>query len=81
MTTSDVPDWMNRYHGREGRRGEGKQEGAEMIEISGEIRGATEKAVNFYDGRQTVWLPRSQVRETDGGLLVPQWLAKKNGLI
>jgi hypothetical protein len=78
------PEWFDRLHG--GGRGRGVRrddEPAKMVEIAGEVKGVskTGNAVHFYDGTKTVWLPRSQIEETETGLLVAEWLAKKNGLI
>ena len=47
------------------------------------------KAVWFTDGRTKVWIPKSQIRESEGALeknntvtiTIPEWLAKKNGMI
>jgi hypothetical protein len=76
---SEPPDWWLHLHrGRGVRHDDGPPE---MVEIAGEVRAATEKAVQFYDGKVTVWLPRSQIEETEGGLRVAKWLALKNGLI
>jgi len=73
------PDWFDRYHGFE-------HEPANIIEITGEIRATTDRAVQFYDGSVTTWLPRSLIEIADNvaGLSVvslPEWLARKNGLI
>lgn len=56
------------------------------VEISGVIRHETEKAFLFVDGKNEVWIPKSQVDMVnssipDGILCVAEWLAKKNGLI
>jgi hypothetical protein len=55
---------------------------SDLVDIAGEIRVQTEKAIQFYDGKVTVWLPRSQIEiGDDGTVAVPEWLVKANGLI
>ncbi len=55
---------------------------SDLVDIAGEIRLQTEKAIQFYDGKVTVWLPRSQIEiGDDGTVAVPSWLAKKCGLL
>lgn len=57
--------------------------GNDLVDISGEIKGVTEKAFRFYDGSKTVWLPKSQVEwdaETNQ-MSMPEWLAKDKELI
>lgn len=56
---------------------------SDIVDISGEIRGETSAAYRFYDGTQTVWLPKSQV-EWDADrkqMAMPEWLAMDKGLI
>lgn len=56
---------------------------SDLVDISGELRGATEKAYRFYDGKLTVWLPKSQC-EWDAEMktmAMSEWLAKDKGLI
>jgi hypothetical protein len=53
---------------------------SDIIDIAGEIQ--TEKAIQFYDGKVTVWLPRSQIEiGDDGTVAMPRRLAKDKGLI
>lgn len=54
-----------------------------LIDIAGEIVGETEKAFRFYDGKSTVWLPKSQCEwdETDKTMAMPEWLAEEKELI
>lgn len=54
-----------------------------LVDIAGEIRGETEKAYRFYDGKETVWLPKSQCEwyEDEKSMTMPEWLAKDKGLI
>lgn len=55
---------------------------SDLVDIECEIRAQTEKAVQVYDGRVTVWLPRSQIEIADDGTIaMPEWLAKDKGLI
>lgn len=60
----------------------------EFVEVTGEIRHRTDKAILFWDGDKEVWLPLSQIEDEtvlDDGktveLLIPEWLAKDKGLI
>lgn len=54
-----------------------------LIDISGELRGQTEKAYRFFDGDKTVWLPKSQCQwdEEDKIMTMEEWLAMDKGLI
>lgn len=55
---------------------------SELVDIAGEIQGETEKAIRFFDGDRTVWLPKSQVEiNDDGTVTMPEWLAEEKGLI
>lgn len=55
---------------------------SDIVDIAGEIRAQTERAIQFYDGTVMVWLPRSQVEiGDDGTIAMPEWLAKDKGLI
>ena len=58
------------------------------IEIACEVRGETERALRIYDGKQEVWIAKSQITdqgEDDDGritsIFVPEWLALEKGLI
>ena len=54
----------------------------ELVDIEGEIRAQTEKAIQFYDGKTTAWLPRSQIEiNDDGTVTMPEWLAMDKGLV
>lgn len=60
-------------------RGAGR---SDLVDISGEIRAQTDKAIQFYDGSTTVWLPRSQIEiNDDDTVTMPEWLAMDKGLI
>jgi hypothetical protein len=54
-----------------------------LLDIEGEVRGETEKAWRFHDGKVTVWMPKSQCEwnEDDKVMTVPEWLATDKGLI
>lgn len=53
-----------------------------LVDISGEVRGETEKALRIYDGARTEWIPKSQVENNgDGTFTMPEWLAKDKGFI
>jgi hypothetical protein len=72
------PAWFDR---RAYERG-GRNKETEMVEIAGDIRASSEKAIQFYDGRKTFWLPRSQIEiDDDGTIWCAEWLAKDKGLI
>lgn len=60
-----------------------KQDRNALVDISGEIRVETEKAFRFYDGKDTVWLPKSQCEwdEPSKTMTMPMWLAQAKGLI
>jgi hypothetical protein len=58
------------------------------IELSGEIRFETERAILFCDGNKEVWLPRSQIEDIDlttsppsAVITIPEWLAENKELI
>lgn len=55
---------------------------SELVEISGIIKGETEKAIRLFDGSKTEWLPKSYVEDNkDGTYTMPEWLAKEKGFI
>lgn len=56
---------------------------SDLVDISGEIKGETEKAYRFFDGKTTVWLPKSQCEwyEDEQTMTMPEWLAKDKELI
>lgn len=54
----------------------------ELVDISAQIRGETEKAWRLYDGAVTEWVAKSQVEENgDGTFTMPLWLAKEKGFV
>lgn len=53
-----------------------------LTDISGEVRGETEKALRIYDGAREEWVPKSLVEDNkDGTFTMPEWLAKDRGFI
>ncbi len=60
-----------------------RRNAGDLHDLSGELRGETEKAWRFYDGKETVWLPKSQCEwDPDSKTMtVPEWLAQEKGLI
>lgn len=53
-----------------------------LIDISGEKRAETEKAIQIYDGARTARVPKSQVEDNgDGTFTMPEWLAKDKEFI
>lgn len=60
---------------------EKRDEGNEMITVSGDIAGARGRAYKAYIGGRKYWLPKSQVTITPGGIAMPKWLAKAKGLV
>lgn len=54
-----------------------------LVDIAGEIQGETEKAFRFYDGKEIVWIPKSQCEwdEESKIMTMPEWLALEKGLI
>ena len=49
----------------------------DLVDLAGEIRGETDKAWRFYDGKEMCWLPKSQCEwdEDSRIMTVPEWLA------
>ena len=56
---------------------------SDLVDVTGEIQGETDKAYRFHDGVRTVWLPKSQCEwdATEGIMTMPEWLAGEKGLI
>lgn len=53
-----------------------------LIDIAGEVRGSTDKALRIYDGKTTAWVPKQYVEENDDGTFtMPEWLAREKGFI
>ncbi len=58
-----------------------KKGNSDLIDITGDVKGETEKAYRFYDGKTTVWLPKSQVEWDGETMTMPEWLALDKELI
>lgn len=55
---------------------------SDLLDISAEIKGETDKAWRLYDGSVTEWVPKSQVEDNgDGTFAMPEWLALDKGFI
>jgi hypothetical protein len=55
---------------------------SDLVDIACEIRAQTERAIQIFDGKITVWLPRSQIEiGDDGTVTMPEWLAIERELI
>ena len=54
-----------------------------LVDIAAELRHETLKAWLIFDGDQEVWVPKSLVEynKDDKTFTMPEWLAKKMGLI
>ena len=69
-------------YGRERWVAEDEARRSDLVDIAAEKRGETEKAFQLFDGKQTEWVPKSQVEENrDGTFAMPEWLAKEKGFI
>lgn len=54
----------------------------DLVDIDGEVRAQTERAVQWFDGDKLVWLLRSQIEiNDDGTVTMPFWMAHEKGLI
>jgi len=54
----------------------------ELIDITAQVRGETDKAWRLFDGVRTEWVPKSQVEKNDDGTFtMPEWLAANKGFI
>lgn len=58
---------------------------SELVDIEGELVSPYETnfAYRFYDGRTTVWIPKSQCEwdEHEKTMTMPRWLADEKGLV
>ena len=65
---------------------------SENVDIDVRIEAITTLAMLVWDGKRTVWIPRSQLVGFDWGMsiltgltettiTIPEWLAKEKGLI
>lgn len=70
---------MTLPYGNAGNRGASR---SDLVDISAELRGETDKAFRIFDGTTTDWVPKSQVEQNDDGTFtMPEWLAKEKGFI
>jgi hypothetical protein len=55
----------------------------ELADIEGEVQHETAKAYRFYDGKVTVWLPKSQCDwdPDTKTMTMEMWLAEDKGLV
>lgn len=51
--------------------------GGELVLRDGKVERETEKAILVSVEGKKVWLPKSRVRQTDGEIGIPMWLARK----
>lgn len=62
---------------------------AKTIEFCGELKRETPKAYLVHDGKEDVWIPRSQVKSirqidrigVDFEFEIPVWLAREKGIV
>ena len=55
---------------------------SKLVEIAGEVRIETEKALQIYDGMKVGWVPKRLVEDNgDGTFTMPEWIAKEKGFI
>lgn len=63
-------------------RGSIRFDTAEAVDIAGEIKDEREKAIRWFDGSRSEWLPKSQISAiTPTQVTIPMWLAKAKGFI
>jgi len=57
------------------------------IEITGQIKYETDKAMLLFDGKKEVWIPKSQIEGIEKkerrmvAVVIPEWLAMEKELI
>ncbi|WP_439398764.1 hypothetical protein ACRQ5Q_15295 [Bradyrhizobium sp. PMVTL-01] len=56
---------------------------SKLTDITGELRGETDRAYRIYDGKTTEWVAKSLVErnEYDGTFTMPRWLAVEKGFV
>jgi hypothetical protein len=56
---------------------------SDLVDVAGELRRETPKAMLVFDGTKEVWLPKALVEydADDHTFAMPEWLAKEKGLI
>jgi len=70
---------MTLPYGNAGNRGHGR---SDLIDISAELRGETDKAFRLFDGDRTEWVPKQFVEDNgDGTWAMPLWLAQDKGFV
>lgn len=63
------------------------REANKQVEIACEVVAQTPKALLIFDGKQKVWIPRSQITDECEGkngiesIFISEWLATEKGLI
>lgn len=64
--------------------------GRKDVEIECTVKVVTDRAILIYDGKQEVWIPKSQVSDYSGSddldttvesIFIPEWLAIERGLV
>jgi hypothetical protein len=66
-----------------GANAQSRRGNSDLVDIPGTLQGGTEKAYRFYDGKITVWLPKSQCEwdEESHVMTMPEWLAIEKELV
>ena len=55
---------------------------SDLVDITAELRGETDKAFRLFDGERAEWVPKSQVEDNgDGTFAMPEWLALEKGFL
>lgn len=54
-----------------------------LCEIEGEIKGETERAWRFYDGKTVEWIPKSlcEWHEESKTMIIPEWICLEKGFL
>lgn len=60
-----------------------REKESKLTDIEIHVRHETDKAYLVYDGKKTVWLPKSQVQLSDDKktITMPEWLAIDKELV
>ena len=59
-----------------------KSSTSNLTDVEAELLHETPAAYRIYDGKTTVWLPKSQVEHNNNGTFtMPRWLAEEKGLV
>jgi hypothetical protein len=54
----------------------------ELVDITAEVRGETDKALRLFDGDRSEWVPKRYVEDNqDGTFTMPVWLATEKGFV